>query len=116
MPDETKAPSALERLQLAASDAHRVAAIASTGTAELAETLKAADDARKQLQDALDHCLKKIERLRQDHEALLGRIKALEAEKDQIAQSAKDAMAAAEAVRREGIDALEEARQLGKRK
>ncbi len=116
MPEDIRALTELEKAQQAASDARRVAEIAATGTAELAETLKAADDARRKLQEALAHCCAKIEALRRHNDSLRARIKTLEADAEGLKLLAKDAMAGAEAVRREGIEALEEARQLVKKK
>lgn len=116
MEESRKAPAELEQAQKAASDYRRAAALAATGTAELAETLKVCDDARRKLQDALEACVGRLEALRRRSEELEKRAQAAEADRDQVALAAKDAMAAAEAVRREGIEALEEARLLHKKK
>lgn len=100
--------------------------------AEIEETLRAAGQARAKLAEALERHRTELNRWRLEAEqqksraddldqklfrsqAALAEIEKTKAERERLAAEAKKAMENAEAVRREGIEALEQARQLKKK-
>jgi hypothetical protein len=77
-------------------------------TDELERTLKASEDARAALTQALDRALTELEKATQGK-------RDFEADRAKLLEETAKAMEAAEQVRREGIEALEEARDLRKK-
>lgn len=95
----------LEQAERAALSFKKQAATALETVRQVCRTLELSETTRRKLLEALLEAEKEIEQLRRETAGLK------EAQK-----AAKDAMAAAEAVRREGVEALEEARALAPKK
>lgn len=95
----------VEKAERAAAAFKREALTALETVREVCQTLELSESTRRKLLAALVDAQKDIESLRAEQTKI-----------KEIERAAKQAMAAAEQIRREGIDALEEARTLSKKK
>jgi hypothetical protein len=95
----------LEKTERTAAGFRREALTALETVRQVCQTLELSESTRRKLLAALFDAQKEIEALRAEH-----------AKVKDVERAAKQAMEAAEQIRREGVEALEEARTLSKKK